>query len=376
MAIQIIREITADVVKRGSAKSVYAKQNDLNSRFLNVRIQDDGKNIMVDKSLTVILNVERSDKQHNMFYGTVNDDGTVKVPFTSWMLELEGTLVCDISLVAKDNSTAKLTTMQFNIFVESAVVSDESFIETDEYSVIIDLLNRAEEAADASKGAVESAKAAAESAKAVEDAAKSLQESAEEAAKFVDEKIDKVSGATIGNFAQLLADGSLSDSGVNKESVFNEAKNLAYQTVGRYDVIDASNLVTFTPDKTSINPKNDVTFSIECNLSAIPGGACICYIGGLTLNGYDLGTQYDSFKMNVYALINGIQVELSVNQYTEVNTGNIDDYMKELDFNFALLYGRPLVNTDSLTFIFEFIPNATNTGSFSFNSITGTVRYI
>lgn len=153
MAIQIIREVTADVVKRGSTRTIYAKQNDFNSRFLKVRIQADGKDIVVKSTSTVILNVERSDNAKDMFYGAVNEDGTVTTPLTSWMLALEGTLVCDISIVSINPSEAKLTTMKFNIVVEAAVNGDESIVDTEEYSVIVDLLDRAEEAMKASNAA-------------------------------------------------------------------------------------------------------------------------------------------------------------------------------------------------------------------------------
>lgn len=154
---QIVRQITADVVKRGSTRSVYAKQNDLNSRFLNVLIQEDGTNIVVDSTSTVTMNVERPDKLTDIFYGTVNADGSVKVPLTSWMLELEGTLVCDISIIDKDPEVAKLTTMQFNIYVEAAVVGDEVIIETEEYSVIVDLLARTTRAAEIAEKAAQDA---------------------------------------------------------------------------------------------------------------------------------------------------------------------------------------------------------------------------
>lgn len=157
--IKIIREVTADVIKRGSTKAVYAKQNDRNSRFLNIRIQEEGVDIVVDATSTVMLNVERPDKQENIFYGTVNEDGTVKVPLTSWMLELEGTLLCDVSIVSEDADIAKLTTMQFNIYVEAAVVSDASFMDTEEYSVIIDLLDRTTEAEAKATAAAQNAEA-------------------------------------------------------------------------------------------------------------------------------------------------------------------------------------------------------------------------
>lgn len=171
MAIQIIREVTADVVRRSSAKGIYAKQNDMNSRFLNIRIQEDGKNIVVESDVTVLLNVERPDRASNIFYGEVNPDGTVKVPLTSWMLELVGTLVCDVSIVYQDVAAMKLSTMQFNIYVEAAVITDEHIEDTEEYSVIVDLLSRAEAADKLTSDNVERAMAAAEAATAVCSAA-------------------------------------------------------------------------------------------------------------------------------------------------------------------------------------------------------------
>jgi hypothetical protein len=138
--------VSADVVRRGATRAIYAKQNDKNSRFLNVRIQEDGTDIEVKQTSKVIFNVERPDTKENMFEGTVNEDGSVKIPLTSWMLELDGTLLCDISIISEGSDVAKLTTMQFNIYVEAAVVSDESFIDTEEYSIIVDLLKRTDAA--------------------------------------------------------------------------------------------------------------------------------------------------------------------------------------------------------------------------------------
>lgn len=142
MAVQICRDLNVDVIKRGSSRVVYAKQNDVNSRFLNVRIQEDGADMNVKSTWSVMFNVTRSDNLSDVFKGSVNEDGTVKVPLTAWMLELEGTLVCDISLVSDDPEVAKLTTMSFNIYVEGAAVSDATITEKEEYSVIVDLLTR------------------------------------------------------------------------------------------------------------------------------------------------------------------------------------------------------------------------------------------
>ena len=146
MAIQITRDISVDVFKRGRVKPLYAKQYDYNSRFLNVRINADDVEVNVESTSTVAFNVERSDGSEGVFYGSVNEDGSVKVPITSWMLELAGTLLCDISIISADETVAKLTTMQFNIYVEEAVVGDDAIVETEDYNVILALIKRTEEA--------------------------------------------------------------------------------------------------------------------------------------------------------------------------------------------------------------------------------------
>lgn len=180
MAIQILRDVSADVVKRGSTRAIYAKQHDVNSRFLNVRIKEDGNDIQVNPNAVVMLNVERPDKLKDSFYGSVNEDGTVKVPLTSWMLELDGTLSCDISAVSTEPEEVKLTTMKFNIYVEEAVVSDGAIVETPEYSVIVDLLNRTSWAAEKAEKAAENATYLKESCeKATQDASKAAQRASE-----------------------------------------------------------------------------------------------------------------------------------------------------------------------------------------------------
>lgn len=194
MAIQIVREVSTDVVRRGTTRAIYAKQNDLNSRFLNVLIQEDGKDIKVSENAEVLLNVERPDKQQNIFMGSVNKDGTVRIALTSWMLELAGTLLCDISVVSTEPEV-RLSTMQFNIYVEEAVIPDAVFEETEEYSLIVDLLNRTSEAerravnaadeADRAKQAAQDSATAAEAVKVTcEDATAEAYRAAEEASAF------------------------------------------------------------------------------------------------------------------------------------------------------------------------------------------------
>lgn len=145
--LRVTKEIIADVVIRSTSKSVVAKQNDANSRFLNVQIQDSGKKIEIVSPAIVMLNVQRPDGSTGTFYGSVNDNGTVKVELTSWILEQAGTIPCEIAIYkGSENEQAKLTTMTFYVEVEAAVRSDEDIVDSDEYNVIVDLLNSTQEA--------------------------------------------------------------------------------------------------------------------------------------------------------------------------------------------------------------------------------------
>lgn len=163
---QIIREITADVAQTNNLRAITAKQNDLNSRFLKIHITNEGIPIKVNPNVQIIMNVRRTDNTVRMFYGSVNEDGSITVPLTQWMLELEGSINCDVSIVSTED-LQKLTTMQFSIYVEAAVFPQNDLMNSDEYDVLVELLNAAEdaekcvEATEEAKEATEQAKQAA-----------------------------------------------------------------------------------------------------------------------------------------------------------------------------------------------------------------------
>ena len=84
------KEIYADVMQKDMVKTVIAKQYDCNSRFLCVRFASYGVIMQAAQDDVAIVNVQRSDGEAKAFRGTVNEDGSVTVPLTSWMSELAG----------------------------------------------------------------------------------------------------------------------------------------------------------------------------------------------------------------------------------------------------------------------------------------------
>ena len=144
--IEIIKELNIEVSKPNIFQAVVAKQYDMNTRFIKATFVDDGNVIYIPNGDTVkvVINAERPDGQSKGFDGSVNDDGTVTVPLHSWMLELEGTVICDISAIdteADDNK--KLTTTTFNLLVERAAFGGSDITSDPQFDVLVALLDAA-----------------------------------------------------------------------------------------------------------------------------------------------------------------------------------------------------------------------------------------
>jgi hypothetical protein len=143
--IKVIKELNVEVTKPNIFQAIVAKQYDMNSRFLKVTLVDNGSRIDIPNSnaIKVVINAERADGQSKGFDGVVNDDGTVTVPLHSWMLELEGVVVCDISVIdtSADNEK-KLTTTTFTLLVEKAAYGGIDITADPQYDVLVEAIGR------------------------------------------------------------------------------------------------------------------------------------------------------------------------------------------------------------------------------------------
>ena len=135
----IIKEIEVDVSQLNRFAAIVAKQYDKQSRFLKVTLLDSGERIKVESASTVVINSRREDEVAKTFEGTVNADGTVTVPLTYWMLQLDGTVKCDISIITANKTV--LSTTLFELEVQEAAAPDDSEIEKDDdYGILIQLI--------------------------------------------------------------------------------------------------------------------------------------------------------------------------------------------------------------------------------------------
>lgn len=143
---QIIQEINVEVSKPNFFQAIVAKQYDNNSRFLKATLKNGNETINVLSTSTVTINAKRNDGTEESFAGEVNDDGTVTVPLTYWILELNGTVECDVSVIDTDGS--KLTSTKFIVEVERASCSGDNIESAENYDILIvqakDIVSKAE----------------------------------------------------------------------------------------------------------------------------------------------------------------------------------------------------------------------------------------
>jgi len=116
----ITKNICVDVSQKNLFPFIFAKQGDLNSRFLKITFLNDGVPISIENTATAQINATRPDGNSDDFAGVVNADGTVTVPISPWMIALAGTVSCDVAVETTD---AKLTTATFRIGVEKIAYS-------------------------------------------------------------------------------------------------------------------------------------------------------------------------------------------------------------------------------------------------------------
>lgn len=117
----IINEKDIELSKPNRFPPITVKQGD-NARQITARLFNDGEQFLVTSGLGVRLNAKRSDGQKNYSTGWVNDDGTVTVQITSWMLAVVGMVTCDISVF--HNGQQAFTTTNFYLNVEEAINKD------------------------------------------------------------------------------------------------------------------------------------------------------------------------------------------------------------------------------------------------------------
>lgn len=151
---QIIQEISVEVAKPNLFQALVAKQGDYGSRFLKVTFVNNGEKLTINATSTVTINANRPDGGSKRFEGVVNDDNTVTVPLAAWILELDGEVRCDISVMDAAGEK-KLTSTSFTVKVDLGACSDTDISEDEDYDILKQAVETAVDAAERAEKAAE-----------------------------------------------------------------------------------------------------------------------------------------------------------------------------------------------------------------------------
>lgn len=258
--IEIIKELSIEVTKPNIFQALVAKQYDMNTRFLKVTLMDCGTRIDVPNIETakVVINAERKDGQSKGFDGVINEDGTVTVPLHSWMLELDGTVICDISVIdTATDDNKKLTTTSFTLIVEKAAYGGNDVTNDPQYDVLVELMENCQEANTAAQEALNKSNEA-------------LKKSAEADSKY-DACVEATANANAVR-AEIEAGGFIESL---KEMNTGEKFTFWVGTQAEYDSIPENERVTscfyiITDDKSKENLQTVLT-SMQTNIDALNG---------------------------------------------------------------------------------------------------------
>lgn len=132
------KSIVLDVGEQTLSESISAKQYDVNSRFINLTIKNNGEMIVLTENSTVVFNVRRADGESKRFIGDVQANGSVNVPLDLWALTKAGAMQCDLSII--EDADAKLSTFAFPVQVEKASYNPKTLVNVGNYDVLMKIV--------------------------------------------------------------------------------------------------------------------------------------------------------------------------------------------------------------------------------------------
>lgn len=133
--------------------TVNAKQNDADSRYINITCTDHGKKVELDSSkVTAYVRYKKSDGKTVFNTTEILSDGTINVKLTQQMLAVSGRQKVDILIVTanglsvdiledektlEDLGVSVISTMMFYINVYPTVIEHSNVVSTDEFDALV-----------------------------------------------------------------------------------------------------------------------------------------------------------------------------------------------------------------------------------------------
>ena len=119
------------------------RAGDNRAHMLNITLSSGGKPMAIPADASVTLYAKRADGSRLWSDCTVNEDGSVSHLFTSSELEVPGKADCELYIVTPER---EMTTPKFRMTVEGILRDDSAVAADDDFSVLADLIAKAEKA--------------------------------------------------------------------------------------------------------------------------------------------------------------------------------------------------------------------------------------
>jgi len=158
--MQILQTISLDFGRDTLPITVFAKQYDQNSRFVQISPLNCGQTYTLESGITARLQLTKPDG-HTVINDATISNNIITAELTAQVLAVEGTAVAEIGLY-KNN--ALLSSQTFYIDIKKAAYDSEAVESTDELNALVDALTRVDDAIDDAEDAADTATAAATSA--------------------------------------------------------------------------------------------------------------------------------------------------------------------------------------------------------------------
>lgn len=141
--MQNYQNITLDVNNGIDFIYINAKQGDSNSRFLKIFLEESGKELVPESQCTAVLRCLKPDGRICINKAAVNDDGSITACLTEQVLAAAGTVRADVSLLKNDTVLSSAT---FFIQVEPSPAVKEGTLSSDEYLLLTETVEKANDA--------------------------------------------------------------------------------------------------------------------------------------------------------------------------------------------------------------------------------------
>ena len=236
--MRISQKISLDFGRDTLPITVFAKQNDAKTRFLEITPLNCGQSYTLEDGVTPRLQLTKADG-HTVLNDATVEDGVIIVELTPQALAAPGVAVAEIGLYKGE---ALLSSQIFYINVERAAYDTAAPESSDEYNALVEALGKVDGAVEKAEGAAQDVTEAVQKA---EDAASSANAAANNAA----------TSATAANKAATLANTATK----NAETATTSANNAASAANSAADKANAAALAADGAENVNIKAEQTAT---------------------------------------------------------------------------------------------------------------------